>query len=107
MSCQEVPKIPFAVCRAKVASRMRWRVSSTAALRLSIVYLRGAKATFLLNEWFIHLIVDVSIDSVKSPRGKLGFRETRLPETGFPRIRGLETVWKIRIGLIWGVASGQ
>jgi hypothetical protein len=33
-----------------VASRMRWRVSSTAALRLSMEYLRGANIHLSLNE---------------------------------------------------------
>src|SRR3712207_1245782 len=65
MSCQEVPKMPFSECRARVASRMRWRVSSTAALRLSMEYLRGANAYLLLNEYFIHSISHSRVGDVK------------------------------------------
>jgi hypothetical protein len=54
MSCQEVPKIPFSECRARAASRMRCRVSSTAALRLSMEYLRGANARLSIK-WMPYL----------------------------------------------------
>jgi hypothetical protein len=54
ISCQEVPKIPFSECRARVASKIRRRVCSAAALRLSMEYLRGDNGHPFI-EWIIYL----------------------------------------------------